>query len=588
MKFQFKVFLTIFFIILNQALLAQVKEHKEDKVQYPYQEFKDQIIDSIEVEVLDVFDEKDPPALYSFANSLKKNSKVYVILRELLFKEGDKFNPFLVKESERNLRNQRFLRNISVVPYKDKEKLKIKVKVQDTWTLIPQVNATAGTGSNNVSMGLSESNLLGLGKRVESLYEINDNRTSYSLLYDDPRLLGTPYRLITGGFTRVDGASGIISLTKPFRTLADTSGFEATVDGGDTVGRLFAAGDERYIYRQRVTNLTTKYTWADGNLSKNIRRYSLGFDIEDANFIQATTEDYDALNLNPKTVSNDKSLLPDNRTYFGPTVGFSHIKPRYGTVAYVDRFDREEDYNFGDQFNIFSTFATKSLGSKEDAILYSLNRSIGAIFSSRSFLRGEVGLSGRRNQDGFENTLLRTETRYYNVLGKVSALGEDLGNHTLAFGLTLDIGNNLDRDREFNLGSDTGLRGYTARTFYGDKRLLISCEDRIHLYENVLDLVSVGAAFFADAGAATYDNLDTMLQNKMYGDVGVGLRIAFPRSSGGRVLRVDLAYPFRDGPDGSGALEARLVFIGGQPFGARLRSESLGAENANVGVGFDR
>ena len=79
-----------------------------------------------------------------------------------------------------------------------------------------------------------------------------------------------------------------------------------------------------------------------------------------------------------------------------------------------------------------------------------------------------------------------------------------------------------------------------------------------------------------------------MLQNKMYGDVGVGLRIAFPRSSGGRVLRVDLAYPFRDGPDGSGALEARLVFIGGQPFGARLRSESLGAENANVGVGFDR
>jgi hypothetical protein len=54
------------------------------------------------------------------------------------------------------------------------------------------------------------------------------------------------------------------------------------------------------------------------------------------------------------------------------------------------------------------------------------------------------------------------------------------------------------------------------------------------------------------------------------------------------VVRIDVAVPLRDGPDGSKAGEPRIIFAAGQLFNARLRSEIIGAENAAANIGFDR
>ena len=60
-----------------------------------------------------------------------------------------------------------------------------------------------------------------------------------------------------------------------------------------------------------------------------------------------------------------------------------------------------------------------------------------------------------------------------------------------------------------------------------------------------------------------------------------------PAASGTRVLRVDIALPLRDGPDGSDRYEPRIIFSGGQLFSGFLRSERVGGERATVDVGFD-
>jgi hypothetical protein len=101
-------------------------------------------------------------------------------------------------------------------------------------------------------------------------------------------------------------------------------------------------------------------------------------------------------------------------------------------------------------------------------------------------------------------------------------------------------------------------------------------------------LVSLGTAVFLDVGGATRGTLGSILQDELYGDAGVGLRIGFPRASGSGIIRIDLAVPMRDGPDGSQAFEPRIIASAGQLFSARLRSEQVGAENASVGIGFDR
>jgi outer membrane translocation and assembly module TamA len=74
----------------------------------------------------------------------------------------------------------------------------------------------------------------------------------------------------------------------------------------------------------------------------------------------------------------------------------------------------------------------------------------------------------------------------------------------------------------------------------------------------------------------------------LYADIGVGLRIGFPRSSSGGILRFDIAVPLRDGDDGTRSFEPRFLVSAGQLFSARLRSEAAGSEKSNVEVGLDR
>ncbi|HQH28496.1 MAG TPA: hypothetical protein PLP17_13955, partial [Oligoflexia bacterium] len=58
------------------------------------------------------------------------------------------------------------------------------------------------------------------------------------------------------------------------------------------------------------------------------------------------------------------------------------------------------------------------------------------------------------------------------------------------------------------------------------------------------------------------------------------------RSSGGAVIRIDVAFPLRNGPDGSSEFEPRLLISTGQYFSARLRSEALSSQAARVSAGF--
>jgi hypothetical protein len=110
----------------------------------------------------------------------------------------------------------------------------------------------------------------------------------------------------------------------------------------------------------------------------------------------------------------------------------------------------------------------------------------------------------------------------------------------------------------------------------------------VHFIDDAFQLVSIGGAAFIDAGGSTRESIGNLFGDHFFTNVGVGLRIAFPRSTGSRVLRVDLAFPLRDGPDGTGAFEPRIILSGGQVFNSFLRSETDGPEQASVGIGFDR
>jgi hypothetical protein len=561
-------------------------------------------IRKITIKVGDIFE--DSSGAYGYVNSLKIQTKESVIRTELLFREGDTFDPYLIKQSARNLRLQRFLRQIKITPTFDGDAVDVVVEARDSWTLIPYLSYSSGTGQRNQGLGISEGNFLGGATRVETKYEQNATRNSFSGVVQDPQFLGTRHNFLIGAADRSDGTTTRFGYGLPFRSLMQRDAWSFEGGTADTIGRLWDAGSESYIFRQHLNNFEALYTFAGPSAHPAqeddpytgiykgqwvlSQRYSLGYSYSDATFLQADEKDYEDLNLDPSTVSNNPADLATDRRFSGPLFQYQNIQPEYISMNYIDRFDRVEDYNLGDESLINMQIAPRALGSRDNAVIATANRSKGWKMSNSSFLRGEVGGATRYDQTNgdVQNSILRTEWKAYSVMGDLYMGERFFGRHTFASQFYIDFGEKLDKDRQLLLGADTGLRGYEINTFAGDKRAVLNLEERSHIADDIFQLVSLGTAVFVDVGGAASNSLGDLLTSDLYGDVGAGLRFCFPRASGGGIVRIDVAVPVRDGPDGSKAGEPRVIFAAGQLFNARLRSEAIGPENASLAIGFDR
>ena len=547
-----------------------------------------QTIRNVTILVKDLFEEENLGSFYSTANSLKVNTRQEVVERELLFKAGDKYDAFVVEESERAVRALPFLRRVAITALPDGDFVDIVVSVQDTWTLIPQFSFSIGGGSDKKSIGLAETNILGTGKRAEALFADDEGRKKIEGVWDDRQVWGTNNRLVLGYFDRSDGYRTVGFLGRPFRSLVSPYSWSVNTDFADTISRLFEASEERYIYRNKHEEAQGRFILSSGEANELVQRYGLGYAYELDNFTQADASDFDDVDLNPADLSQDPSLLAEDRKFSGPLVSYERIEPEFISLNYIDKFERVEDFNIGNRFSFQGTYAAEILDSKENTFLLSLADGDGLSLSPTSFVRGELGVSTRMTSSEFDNTLFRGEGRYYNVLGATYLAGLYLGKHTIASNVRFDFGEGLDRDREFVLGASSGLRGYKNRTFAGSKRFVMNIEDRFHLVEDLFRLVNVGGAFFADLGGISRAAVGDIFDDNLYSNIGFGLRFGLPRASGGGVLRVDISFPLRDGPDGSNQFEPRILISTGQIFNSRMSSESVGAVEANVGTGFDR
>lgn len=355
-------------------------------------------IRSITIKVGDIF-EDNSGTLYNIANTVKVSTKESVIRTELLFKEGDAFDPYLLRQTARNLRLQRYLRDIRVVPTFDGDAVDVVVSARDSWTLIPYLSYSSGTGQRNRGVGITEGNLLGGATRVDTRYQEQDSRKTYAIGVTDPQFLGTRHNFNAGLADRSDGQVYQAGIGLPFRHLLQRDSWSIEFSRQNTIGRLYEGGDEEYIFRQHLDNFQALYTFAGPGAKAAeaddpytgiykgqkvlSQHYSLGWGYQGASFFQADSSDYEDLNLDPNEVSNDPSRLAANRRFSGPMVQYSNIQPEFISMNYIDRFDRVEDYNLGDESLFNLQFSPSQLGSKENSLLFNANRSKGWRFDER-------------------------------------------------------------------------------------------------------------------------------------------------------------------------------------------------------------
>ena len=97
------------------------------------------------------------------------------------------------------------------------------------------------------------------------------------------------------------------------------------------------------------------------------------------------------------------------------------------------------------------------------------------------------------------------------------------------------------------LGGDSGLRGYPLRYQVGDRRFLISLEERYFSDLYVMKLLRVGGAVFVDVGRSWFPSNPSRKEFGVLGDVGIGLRLESTRTPSGNLIHIDLAVPLVDG-----------------------------------------
>src|SRR5690349_12798990 len=121
-------------------------------------------IGHILIQVDDVFEKTESLAWpYRAVNALHINSRESTIAAQLLFRSGDVFDRRVLDETERLLRDQRYLNEatIATTTYNEADNtVDVSVRVHDVWTLSPGISIGRKGGSNSGHVELEENNFL--------------------------------------------------------------------------------------------------------------------------------------------------------------------------------------------------------------------------------------------------------------------------------------------------------------------------------------------------------------------------------------------------------------------------------------------
>jgi len=461
----------------------------------------------IVIEAREVFDPGRPGegnAFTGLANAIHMRTRDSVIRRELLFREGEPFDPLRTDESARNLRNLGIFQDAVIEVEPGAGGVHIRILTADRWTtrLIPGLRKEGNIYS--VKLGLENSNFLGratfLGGNVVASNDIN----AVQFGIRDPRVLGSRWDM---GYAYAQDELAVLNeaaIRRPFYSefvhyTADLS--YRSVRGGRRIFNSGVAADTLDVHETFGEVFLAGHMYGSGDIRSRLgvlfSRRSLGSD-----------------------VSGQQAVL-------ALVWGFLHRD--YQALQDIDRFAVNEDIGTGWTFQ---------LGAGGDF------RSLGADYN-RPFWRADLACA-RFVAPG---TLLGLSVRHHALLHEGLVENGRLAAESYGFWqaphqtLTWSLGGGMYIREppyyQFDLGGDNRLRGYEARHDNGTRAVWFNLEDRL-FSDMRLFFLRFGAAAFVDVAQAWYAGEPFALDQSQVGG-GVGLRIGHNKAGQG-VARIDFAF----------------------------------------------
>lgn len=484
----------------------------------------DRRIHLIELQQLNVFDTTLPEennALFRFANRAHMQTEPDVIRSVLLFKEGDSYDPQKLLESERLLRQQRYLYDAQISAYIACEgDVHVTVITRDLWTLLPDLGFSQSGGQKSTRLGFRETNLLGLGKRLSLTYTTDDERKGYTFVYEDPNVLSSRYTSRLEYADNDDGQMHRLAFELPFFATDTPYSYGVNIFKNQRTESLYELGE--VVHEFAATSELKNLFFGQAHILSPTWTQRTLFGVQEDN------ESFET------TLQSRQPLAATRRNRY-PYIALHWFENRFVKVRNIDSIFRTEDLSLGWDIQARVGYSPNSLSRDDTRWLYRFYASKAHYLNDHSLVRFSAELQGAHieNTGRIENQQSTLNLQYF---------FNDSSSQSWFLNAEYQAIHNMTLDRQLTLGADTGLRGYPAHYLQGNKKQLLNIERRYYWEYDLWQLFKVGGAAFFDVGKVTGAPLFTSQQTWL-SDIGVGLRLAPSRANANLMLHLDLAWP---------------------------------------------
>ena len=546
------------------------------------------VLRKIHVINFEVFSPRD--GILQMFNFFHLTTRDHVIRREVLLQPGQTWDPSVVEETERKLRDPVFSTLAVVVPVRAADgatgQVDMLVITRDVWSL--RLNSDFELQQSKLTFLLiapSENNLLGLRKLFAGIFEMDQGEYSAGFLYLDKNLMGKNLRLsaeIEGIFRRETGEFGgeaneyegeriTAVFQRPFWSIASRWSAAITAFHEDRVLRVFdgtvidqymvpdvdaneqpipcAGAMLPFAFRRRQASVQTSGSHQLGTGLKH--RFSLGhrLRVDRPSFVDGFPDDP----CQRDNFSGD--LFTRSERTSEVFAEYRIFENNFAKLRNIDTYDLPEDAQFGPRVTAVVSASLEPIGSETTFGRASLD--LGWVFpwGDTGFLSVAADASTRIDGELVDN-VFSAGTRFASPM--ISGLFRVVARSDLTL-LTRDRSNVVSRVR---LGGANGLRGFDINFF--PRNSLGNSDQAVRVIANLelrsapfhLGFTRGGGLLFFDVG----DVNATVGDLRVHADAGLGFRFLIPQLSS-LVYRLDWALPLE-----GAVFPGRFIFGAGQEF----------------------
>ena len=528
-------------------------------------------VDGIRYFIGDAFDDsrshtKYDRWAYDILNMVHIDTRIATVRKLLLFDQGDTVNLHLLLESERFLRDQKFLSDADISVLDVDGKKIVDVKTSDNWTLtIPFALGFSGSEWKYKNLiygvGIEESNFLGLGQKIGFYFGHDEFRDKWQVEYGDPHFLFRYNHFDLLYSYNTDGYLAHWKMYVPFLTRS-VNQWSYLIEGlknkqykyiygsgnlpqGAVVTRTSHPLDSLQLFNGKeavellriddfiLDSLTFHLARSFGN---SIRKVYLGATYD---YLRETaekgiihrrffTDGEHAYRIDSLSARNE--WAPERKdSRLGFYIKYSNI--RYEKIKNYHSAKWTEDVDKG--------FAVKAQISKNYEQLGADDNDIRLDFWTDLYLGRE---SHHLTLQSYMNFYLDHGKRH-DFYGKIS--GEYLFHPCNSFSTALsglvDLYDNARQGYQLTLGGSSGFVGFPTGYYAGQARVYASLEPRWFPDFEIVTLVPVVVAF-GSVGETAARIMDINRKDLIY-VAGFGLRLVQTKSITRLVNKLDVSFP---------------------------------------------